>query len=270
MKTSSCAGVVLFGAMIFGGCAAAPVQTSHMRVHTTTAASVERVSVQGATQFAGSKQAKHKDGPAVTACKKGSSKSCNEVGDKLTSKHAYTEAREWYMTSCKRVSGAMEENATRLLELHGQLVQLANARDEGDPEPEVIVARQKTAMDLRAQASEIRARVQGCLDVGDTLKLDDEPRQSLKYFDTACEFSTLLETVGDTVAGLQHTAETGCAQGQSVRAEISDRSQFSPQLFADLSVPQPEAQPAPAAQADEGMVFGEEEVSLSAAPKKRR
>jgi hypothetical protein len=244
MKTSSSAGAFILGALILSGCAAAPSQGPQVRVRTTTAASETYLPALAHR----TKKSAHKESAGGQACKAGNSKACNEIGDRLTIKHAYTEAHQWYLNSCERISSAMVPSATRLMQLSRELKQLG----EG--------ANPKVAAELKSGTSEIKARVQGCLDAGQTLKIDAEPKQALKYFDLACEFSTLVETVGSTVPGLQYVTETGCSEGQSTRAELSMSAPFNPQLFVHLTEPpakRAEVAKPSEAPSEEGMVFNE-------------
>jgi hypothetical protein len=254
MKTSRGAGALIFAALISGGCAASPSQGGQVRVHTTTAAFEHYAPAHGSVVQRTKKS--HKESPTAQACKTGSSRACNELGDRLTMKHAHAEARQWYLTSCERVQSSMVPTGARLVQLKQELAQLESIRavDERDG-----AANQKRLAKVRNDASEIRAHIQGCLDTGETLKLDGELKQSLKYYDTACEFSTIVEAIGEPVPGLEHVADSGCAGGQSARAQLSSEMPFSPRLF--VSMGQQKAQPAAAkqgpAQEEQGMVFSE-------------
>ena len=158
------------------------------------------------------------------------------------------------MTSCERVQSAMLPTATRVLELGRDLEQLEKVRSDDE---DSAAARQRMAS-LKSDASEIRARVQGCLDVGEALKVDGELKQALHYYDTACEFSLLVEAAGEAVPGLESISERGCAASKAARAELPGRTEFSPQLFTELLKPQRKASGAAQAQTQEdGMVFSE-------------
>jgi hypothetical protein len=257
MKTSNGVGAVIFAALILGGCAASPSQGAQVRVRTTTAAFEHYVPAQSAVAKR-TRSSARKESPQARECKSGSSKACNEIGDRLAMKYAHAEAYQWYMTSCERVRSAMVPTATRLMGLSQDLKQLASARSE-----EASAANQKRLAELKNDASEMRARIQGCLDVGETLKLDAEPKQSLAYYEAVCEFSTLVGVVGEAVPGLQHITESGCAASQSARAELSMTGQFTPQQFVHLTQPQAPARPAATAKhsapksEEGGMVFTE-------------
>lgn len=258
MKTSSSAGAFVLGAMILGGCAAGQV-TGSVHVRTATAASVQHATLGGTAQR--SKKAHGKASPQARACHAGTSKSCNELGDKLVIKYAYAEAREWYMSSCKRVVDSMEPNAQRLLSVHDQLVQLQSSPVQAD-DAEAMANVSKQSADLKSEGLEIKARIQGCLDVGDTLQRDGEPRQALKYFDAVCEFSALTESMGEAVAGFDVVAERGCNASQAARKQLSEKSAFNPQLLGSV-VDAHVAQQAPtprADAADQGMVFSEDDA----------
>jgi hypothetical protein len=245
MKTSSSVGAFIFGTLILGGCAASPVQGAQVRVRTTTAAFETHLPALAHR----TKKSSQRESPIAHECKTGSSKACNELGDRLTIKHAYTEAHQWYLNSCERVRSSMVPSATHLLQLSRELNQLGEGAN----------ANPKTVAQLKSGVTEIRARIQGCLDAGETLKLDAEAKQALKYFDTACEFSTLVEAVGQAVPGFQYVAESGCVRGQSARAELPGEMPFSPKLFAQLTEKKapPAAEKASAPPSEEGMVFNE-------------
>jgi hypothetical protein len=150
----------------------------------------------------------------------------------------------------------MLPTATRLMQLHQELKQLSSAKSD-----EQSAASQRRVAELKSEASEIKARVQGCFDAGDILKADDELKQALKDFDTACEFSTLVPAIGESVPGLEYVADNACAAGQSVRAQMSGASAFDPQLFA--AVLAPKAKPASkqtVKESEEGMVFSESDL----------
>lgn len=254
MKTVSSAGALLFGAVILGGCAAYPVQGAQVRAHTTTAAYAHYTPSQEVMAQTPS-ESRRQESPLALACKSGRSKSCNELGDRLVLKHAYSEARQWYMTSCEQVRTSMVPTATRVLQLSRELNLLGSERnfDEGSS-----AATQKRMAALKSDASEIRARIQGCLDVGETLKVDGELKQALEYYDTACEFSALVQDAGEALPGLEHISDSACAAGKAGRAELTGQSQFSPQLFADLlQQRQPGAAKQRTTQPETGMVFSE-------------
>jgi hypothetical protein len=248
MKTVR-AGALIFGAVILGGCAASSVQGAQVRVHTTTTFE-PYVPSQEAVAQASSKSAR-RESPPARACKGGDSKACNELGDRLTLRHAYAGALQWYETSCGRVRSAMVPTAARLLQLSQELAQLD--RVQGDDEG----AARKRMAPLKSDASEIRARIRGCLDAGEAMKADGQLKQSLAYFDAVCEFSALVEAAGEVLPGLEHISESGCAGGQAGRAELNGQTQFSPRLFADLLPQRPPAEAQRTAQPDEGMVFSE-------------
>jgi hypothetical protein len=229
MKTWCGAGALLLGALISGGCAASSVQGAPVRVHTTTAAFEHSASSE--TAFASPARHSSRGGsPLARECKAGSSKACNEVGDRLVIKHAYAEATQWYMTSCQRVRGDMVPTAKRLLQLSRDIAQGAAA--------------------AKSDASEIRARIQGCFDTGEMLRAEDELKQALNYYEAACEFSTLVEAVEASVSGLEQISDNGCAATQAARAKLS-KAAFTPQLFVGLA----QEQAAPAQQGDTDMVF---------------
>jgi hypothetical protein len=254
MKIMGGAGALTLGAVILSGCVAYSAQGTQVGARATTAAYTHYTPSQEVMARTPS-ESRRQDSPLALACKSGRSKSCNELGDRLVLKHAYAEARQWYMASCEQVRSSMVPTATRMLQLSRELKLLASMRsdDEGSS-----ANTQKRMAALKSDASEIRARIQGCLDVGETLKVDGELKQALEFYDTACEFSALVRDAGEALPGLEHTSETACAAGEAGRAELTGQSQFSPQLFADLlqqrqaataqqRTPQPET----------GMVFGE-------------
>jgi hypothetical protein len=255
MKTMGRVGAWMFGAVILSGCAAYPIGGPQVRAHATPAASAHYMtSQQIMTQI--SSKSKRQDSPLAQACKSGGSKACNELGDRLVLKHAYAEARQWYVTSCERVRNAMVPTAARVLQLSRELTLLDRARsdDEGSS-----ADTQKRKAALKSEASEMRSRIQGCLDVGETLKVNGELAQALEYYDVACEFSTLVQDAGEALPGLEHITDTGCAAGKAGRAELTGQTQFSPQLFADLlqQQSQPGAAKRSTGQPEAGMVFGE-------------
>lgn len=229
-----------------------PTYGHEVRARTTTAAYVpSQHALDGPAR-----KSSRPESPLTQACKSGSSKACNELGDRLALKHAQAEARHWYETSCERVLTAMVPTATRLMQLSRDLTQLANARSDDD---RVNAFNQRKLTALKSDASEIRASIQGCFDTGDTLTLEQELKLSLKYYDAACEFSTLVDAVGEAVPGLEHATESGCEAGRAARARLNDEAPFSPQLFADLTQPHPQvaAVKRSAPQAEPGMVFSE-------------
>lgn len=242
----------MFGAVILGGCVPYAAQGTQVRAPAPAATSAHYLPSTAS-------RSKHHESPLAQACKSGGSKSCNELGDRLVLKHAYAEARQWYVTSCERVRNAMLPTATRVLQLSRELKSLERVRSDDE---ESGAASQKRKLELKSDASEIRARIQGCLDVGETLKVDGELTQALDYYDVACEFSTLVQDAGEAFPGLEHIAESGCAAGKAGRAELTGQTPFSPALFADLlqREPQPGAAKRSARQPEAGMVFGEEDL----------
>jgi hypothetical protein len=257
LKTSGLASAFVLGAVISSGCAAAPTQGAQMRLHTTTAASVLQRPAQGAKTQVEARSAHKSSSPLTRACKGGDSKACGQLGDRLTIKYAYEEAHEWYTIACKRVSSAMMPTANRVLLLSQELTRLSAQRSDDEGQN---AANQQRIVELKSEASEIRARIQGCFDAGDTLKL--EPKQALTYFDTVCEFRALVEATGEGMPGLEHIAEIGCTAGQTVRAKLNDRVGFEPQLFAELVQQQARTVAAKqsATQDEQGMVFNETDM----------
>jgi hypothetical protein len=246
MKTWLGAGMVLLAALTVEGCAASTTQGSGVRVHTTSAAFEHRAPSQAFSSQ--SKQAGRKESPTAHACKAGSSKACNELGDRLAIKHAYSEARQWYGTSCDRVRGSMRPNAERLLLLSQNL-----RNTEASP---------SMLAQLKNEAAEIKARVQGCFDTAEMVKTDGELKAAVPFYEATCEFSTLVPLVGDTMASLEHVTESACATGQAARAKLGNNVPFQPQLFADLAEPKPQpgkGKQAPAA-AEDSMVFSGDEL----------
>lgn len=257
MKTGSRAGASTFGALILSGCAASLTQGAQVRARPTPGA-LERNAASDAALSVRLSETARDESPLARACKDGRSKSCNEIGDRLVIKHAYAEARPWYVTSCDRARSAMVPTATRLLQLSEELVQLEKTRlDE-----EYAAAAQKRMVALKSAASEIRARLQGCFDAGETFKVDGELKQSLGYYDAVCEFSALVTAAGEALPDLEHITENGCTASQAARAKLSASTPFSPQLFADLlqQQRQPVAAKQHAAQPEAGMVFSEGEL----------
>lgn len=249
MKTWRVVGALLLGAASLNGCAASPLQGAQVRVHTTTAAFEHHAPAQ--TSFAQrSRKPGHKESPTAHACKAGNSKACNEIGDRLVIKHAYAEARQWYATACDRVRNAMQPSAERLMQIGHDLSQTGS----NAPNPARMA-------ELKSDASELRARIQGCFDTGEMVKADGELKQSLAYYDVACEFSTLVEAVGESVPGLQLVTDNGCAASQGTRAKLNNNTQFTPRLFAGLTEQRKAAaakQSAP--QSEDSMVFSGEEL----------
>jgi hypothetical protein len=234
-----------------------------VRVRTTTAAFEHYAPAPSATTKR-TRSASRKESPGAQACKAGNSKSCNEIGDRLSVKYAYREAHQWYLTSCERVRSAMEPTATRLIGISQDFKQLGGGRSD-----ETSTANRSRMAELKNDAAEIKARIQGCFDVGEALKLDAELKQSLAYYEAVCEFSTLIEAVNEAVPGLQHVTESGCTAAQSTRAALTNPTQFKPEMFVHLT--KPPAKPAAAAkqnkaaqnkaaQSDEGMVFNESDL----------
>lgn len=256
MKTSVGAGGLLFGALILGACGAAPVQGAQLRVHATTAASIQYVAPR--SQLAAPTRSQPRQtSPAMRACKGGSSKSCGELGDRLTIKHAYAEAHRWYVIACDRVSGAMLPTGERMLRLSQELTAATSRHSEDEAEND---ANRRRVAELKGDASELKARLQGCFDAGETLKMNaDDLRQALKFYDTVCEFSGLVASAGEAVPGLEHLTESGCSAGQSARAQLSSKSTFEPSVFNELLQPGASAAKQPA-QPDQGMVFSEGDV----------
>jgi hypothetical protein len=258
MKSWCGAGSLLVGALAVTGCAASSMQGAPVRVHTTTAAFEHSTSSQAfVTQR--SKRASRAESPAARDCKAGSSKACNEVGDRLVIKHAYAEARQWYSTSCDRVRGSMLPTAQRLLQLSRDITQHGSARSEDD---EANAINEHKLKQLKAEVSEIRAQIQGCFDTGEMVKADAELKQALPYYETVCEFSSLVETVGEGAPGLEHVAESGCSAAQSARTKLHNNTEYNPTLFAELVQHEQRkgaAHKQDAAQGDE-MVFSSSEL----------
>lgn len=235
MKTSRRAGALLLFALTSSGCAAAgqgPAPRS--------ASSGASLGLSTTLSLRSSHRPKHKASPLSDACRGGNSKSCNELGDRLAIKHAHTEARHWYMISCERMRAAMVPTATRLLQLSRELSESADR-----------------AQKLKDDAAELKARIQGCFDSGETLKADQEPKQALTLYDAVCEFSTLAEAVGDTIAGFELVTQSGCAASAAMRDKLNLETPFTPQLFVNLSEQQAGGS---ADQAEVGMVFSADEL----------
>lgn len=252
MRTSSCTGAFLLGAVMLTGCAS-PMQAAPVRVRVATAAFEQRSMAHSQLAERIGKSSR-KDSPGISGCKSGNSKSCIEVGDRLVVKHAPQEALQWYTIACQRVIDSMLPSANRLLQLNQSL------KEFGAQEPNT--ASQRRVAELKSEASEMKARVQGCFDAGDLLKSESELKQSLKYFDAACEFSTLVKTVGESVPGLEYVANNGCTAGESVRAQIPAQPSFSPKLFSELVEPKAKPKAKQAAPKDDegGMVFSESDL----------
>lgn len=253
MKTWCGAGALLLGAVILEGCAASPMQGAQVRAHPTSAA-FEHSASSEAVLAQRLERSERKESPLVHACRAGNSKSCNELGDRLAIKHAYAEGLQWYEISCERVRGSMEPTARRLLQLSQNVTEIASLHSD---EEQGDTAKQTKLAQLKSDASEIRARIQGCFDTGEILKTDGELKQSLAYYDAVCEFSTLVKAVDEAVPGLQLVTESGCAASQSARAKLNSKTPFSPQLFVDLTGQQPKTGAAAqgAAQGEASMVF---------------
>jgi hypothetical protein len=253
MATSKRAVQIILGAMTLAGCAATASPGAQVRVRVATAAFEQHSDAQLSERLG---RRARKDSPSVSACKSGNSKLCIEVGDRLVVKHAPLDALEWYTTACDRVLNAMVPNATRMMQLSQSLKEYGSARAEES------TASQKRVAELKSEASELKARIQGCYDTGDTLKSDSELRQSLKYFDAACEFSTLLGVVGEAMPGLEYVVNNGCSAGEAVRAQLNEQA-ASPRLFTELLAPTPKAKPEKketVQQSEEGMVFSESDM----------
>lgn len=245
-------GLTFILAAALGGCFASATGGAQVRTRTTTAAFERYSPTQGA--LAGRvERSRAKESPRMRACKSGNSKTCNELGDGLVIKHAEKDAHQWYAISCERVRGSMVENATRLL---GLAQDLARLEAEGSANARV------RASELKSDLSEIKARIQGCLDTGDILKSEGEPRQALKYYDAVCEFSTLVQSVTAAMPSLETMTENGCAAGLRARAGLSGEADFSPGLFADLTSPKKKktADKKPSSDGDQGMVFSEADL----------
>jgi hypothetical protein len=114
----------------------------------------------------------------------------------------------------------MMPTADRLLHLSHDLAQ-----------PTENAARQAA---LKGDAAEITARVRGCLDAAETLRAERELGQALPYYEAACEFSALVEAVGETVPALAPAVEGGCAGARAARGQLHSPA-FVPQLFHDLA-----------------------------------
>lgn len=242
MNTWHRAGTFLLGTLMLGGCAGSSATGPGVRVHTTSAAFEHRAPSQSLSSS--TKKSARKESPLAHACRDGSSKACNELGDRLAIKHAYVEARQWYGTSCDRVRNAMRANAERLL-LLGQSVS----------QPEVSPS---TLAQLKSEAAEIKARVQGCFDNGEMVKVDGELRQSIPFYEAVCEFSTLVPVVGEVAASLEHVTDSACASGQAARVKLGNNVPFQPHQFADLVQPQRPA--GRGAAAEDSMVFSADEL----------
>jgi hypothetical protein len=161
-----------------------------------------------------------KESPTAQACKSGVSKACDEIGDRLMVKHAYAEARQWYAIACERARGAMVPTATQLLHVSHNLGQ-----------PNTPPARSAA---LKADGSELAARLQGCLDAAETLRAEHELALALPYYDAVCEFSALAEAVGDTLPAFSAVVERSCTGTQTVRSTLRSAA-FTPSLFDDLA-----------------------------------
>jgi hypothetical protein len=251
MKTWNCAGAFIAVALTGGGCA--PLEGGEVRARPTTPAYGHYSPSQSELDRRVDRSARG-ESPLAHACNTGSSKACNDVGDRLVLKHVYAEARRWYGTSCERVLDSMVPTATHLMQLSRDAKRLESSFSHDD---EVNGANQRQLAEVKKDASEIRARIQGCFDAGETLKFEHELKQALKYYDSVCEFSALADAIGEALPGFQHVIESGCTAGQSVRTELTSKTPFSPQLFVGLAQ---QRQPAPAKGAppsDQGMVFTE-------------
>lgn len=244
MKTSQRVVAFVLGAGTLAGCAATAQPSSQVRMRTTTAAFQGYANAQE-TRIDRVKRS-GKESPRVHACKTGSSKVCNELGDGLAIKHAPTEARVWYVTACERVRTSMLPNATRLMYLNQEIVRA----EGGESGP----AAGKRLAELRSDASEIKARIQGCLDAGESLKTDSEFKQSLRYLDAVCEFSTLVDSVYSAAPSLENMTDSACSAGAQARARLGELP-FEAQLFAELV--KPKAKPASNNASEGGMVFTE-------------
>jgi hypothetical protein len=251
MMTSKRGGTLVL-AVVLGGCAASAAGGARVRTHTTTAAFQRYTPTQDAA-LAARVERGGKESPRARACRSGSSKTCNELGDGLVIKHAEKDAQQWYETSCERVRGSMVPNATRLMGLTQDLARLDADGSAG--------ARQRAA-ELKSDVSEIKARIQGCLDMGDILKADGELKQSLRYFDAVCEFSTLVQSVVTAMPSLENTSANGCAAGAQARAALRGEPAFTPGLFADLTKQKKKqaADEQTSSSAEEGMVFSEADL----------
>lgn len=251
MKTSSWTGAFIFATLTAGACA--PFETTEVGTRTTTPAFGNHTPSQEDLDRRVGASARG-ESPLAHACKTGSSKSCNDVGDRLVLKHVYAEARRWYVTSCDRVLDSMVPTATQLMQLSRDAKRLESSFSRDD---EINGANQRQLADVKKEASEIRARIQGCFDSGETLKIEHELKQALKYYDAVCEFSALADAIGDTLPGFQHVIENGCTAGQSVRTELTSRTPFSPQLFVGLTQQRQPAAAKSAPPSEAGMVFSE-------------
>jgi hypothetical protein len=256
MATSKRAVAFILGAVALAGCAVTASPGAQVRVRVATAAFEQHSPAQLSERIG---QRSRKDSPGTSACKGGNTKACIEVGDRLVVKHAPVEALRWYTIACDRVINSMLPGATRMMQLSQSLKEHSATRGDQEPNP----ASQKRVAELKDEASEMKARIQGCFDAGDTLKSDAELRQSLKYFDAACEFTTLLGVVGEAMPGLEYVANNGCSAGEAVRAQLSGQPAFSPRLFVELVEPKAKAKPEKkqsVQQSDDGMVFSESDL----------
>jgi hypothetical protein len=161
-----------------------------------------------------------KESPTAQACKSGVSKACDEIGDRLMVKHAYSEARQWYALACERARGAMVPTATQLLQL---------SHDLGQPNTPPV-----RSAALKGDASELAARLHGCLDVAETLRAEHELALALPYYETVCEFSALAEAVGDRLPAFSAVVERSCTGTQTARGALHSAA-FAPSLFGDLA-----------------------------------
>ena len=248
-------GLTFVLALALGGCAASAAGGAEVRTRTTTAAFARYAPAQDVS--ARVERGGRKESPRAQACKTGSSKVCNELGDGLVIKHAEADAERWYAISCERVRDSMVANATRLMGIAQDLSQV-----EGESSP----GASKRAAELKSDAGEIKARIQGCLDMGELLKAGGEAKQALKFYDAVCEFSTLVQAVSGAMPSLENMSANGCAAGERVRAGLSGESSFSPGMFAELTKPKKKAAEKKAAEkqtssdSEQGMVFSEADL----------
>jgi len=252
--TSSNRGITFMLAVVLGGCAATAAGGAEVRTRTTTAAFERYSSTQGSLGERVERSGGGKESPRARACKSGNSKTCNELGDGLVIKHAESDAERWYAISCERVRGSMVANATSLMGLTQDLSQIEGESGAGA---------NKRAAELKSEVSEIKARIQGCLDTGDLLKASGESKQSLKFYDAVCEFSTLVQAVSASMPSLETTTANACAAGERVRASLSGEPNFSPEMFVELTKPKKKAaekKPTTSSDSEEGMVFSEADL----------
>ena len=169
--------------------------------------------------------------PRLTACDSGDSAICNQVGEEMWQQGAYSEARDWFTVSCARMDDVVT-TAQRMVELGAKAKaaqKVADAAAQGD---HVSAAESSAALEtignLRPEGQEIRARIEGCVRVGDTHHMQYRHAAAQPYFDTVCKLRGVQAQAEPLIPGLSSIVVSACDASeysrQAAAADAASRS----------------------------------------------